>query len=236
MFGTAAQTVNFTMGRWLTIRQGVAGLIAPPVCALCGGPGQWRNEPWGLDLCVHCEAACPRASPGSLPFADTFCLFRYADPVDQMVTRLKFGHDLVFARTLGILLAAGIKASGRQLPECIVPLPLHRSRYRERGFCQTTEIAWHVCRRLRDAQGRPLSLRADLLRRVRATRPQSSLDAAQRAHNLLGAFEPCNHQPPPRHAALLDDVMTTGHTAAAAVAALASAGVAKVEVWCCARA
>jgi ComF family protein len=214
----------------------IAAALAPPCCALCGGSGQWLDEPWGLDLCMHCEQACPRWQDEPLPFDSAFCLFRYQHPVDQMITQLKFHDDLVFARVLGTLFARAWRAAGRELPDCIVPMPLHRQRYRERGFCQTTAIARHLAARLRDARGHRLPVRTGLLQRVRATRAQSGLSAAERAANLRGAFTVATPAQLPRHVALLDDVMTTGHTALAAAAALKSAGIARVEIWCCARA
>jgi ComF family protein len=221
---------------WRKITQAAAGLLAPPVCTLCGGPGQWLDEPWGLDLCRHCELACPRWQPEVLPFDAAFCLFRYAYPVDQMITGLKFHGDLAFARVLGTLFARGWNAARLEPPECIVPLPLHRARYQQRGFCQTTEIARHVARRLRGTHGRRLPVRSHLLYRTRATHAQSGLSASARAANLRGAFAvPPGHQPP-AHVALLDDVLTTGHTALAAAAALRSAGCRTVQLWICARA
>ncbi len=214
----------------------MAGLLAPPCCALCGGAGQWLDEPWGIDLCPHCAAACPRWQYEPLPFDAAFCLFRYEHPVDQLITRLKFRGELVCARVLGTLFARAWRSTGEPLPDCIVPMPLHAARYRERGFCQTTEIARHLARRVRDARGQRLAVRTDLLHRVRSTRAQSGLTAAERATNLRGAFASSTTRPFPRHVALLDDVLTTGHTAMAATAALKQAGAAQVTVWCCARA
>lgn len=221
---------------WRIAARTAAALLAPPRCALCGGAGQWLDEPWGLDLCIHCEQACRRWRDEPLPFDSAFCLFHYRDPVDQMITRLKFHADLVFARVLGTLFARAWRTAGRELPECIIPLPLHRQRYRERGFCQTTAIARHIAGRLRDARGRPIAVRTDLLQRVRATRAQSGLSATERAANLDSAFAVAGCGQVPRHLALLDDVLTTGHTAMAAVAALQDAGATRVAVWCCARA
>lgn len=216
--------------RWL------GRLLAPPVCLLCGGPGQERDdEPWGLDLCRHCEAACPRAGPEPPPFDTAFFLFCYEAPVDQLILRLKFQHQIAAARVLGMLLARALRASGRPLPECVVPMPLHDSRLRQRGFCQTLLIARHAARRLATARGRSLPVRADLLRRVRAGAPQSTLPAAERTRNLTGAFAAPPLSAPPRHVALLDDVLTTGSTALAAIAALRAAGIGRVELWCCAR-
>ena len=221
---------------WHGATRTLAALLAPPCCVLCGGRGQWLDEPWGLDLCSHCEQACARWQEEFLPFDATFCLFRYQHPVDQLITRLKFRGELACARVLGTLFARARRATGRELPECVVPLPLHRQRHRERGFCQTTTIARHLAARLRNAQGRRLPVRTDLLRRVRGTRAQSGLSAVERAANLRDAFAAGTIAPLPRHVALLDDVLTTGNTAMAAAAALKDAGVAQVEIWCCARA
>lgn len=248
--------------------QKVTDLIAPPVCVLCNGDGQRLDELWGLDLCTWCEQACvsgadacPRCGePGARtgicdnclrhppPYDAAFCLFRYEEPVDLLITNLKFRHELASARVLGMLFARRWIQSGRALPECVVPVPLHASRYRERGFNQTAEIARHLARRLRNPAGRRLPVRTDLLQRIRATHAQSELNAAERAANLAGAFQVRSalrgasrraarrEGQVPRHVALLDDVMTTGHTAAAAARALKEAGCARVEVWACARA
>lgn len=241
----------------MRVWQRLTHLLLPPVCTLCGGPGQSLDEPWGLDLCTHCETACPRVagactrcglpngSPGaacgscqaSPPcFDSVICAFQYADPVDQLVTRLKFRHDLACARVLGTLLARCCRETGRRLPDCVVPLPLHASRYRERGFCQTTELARHLAPRLRGPDGRPLAVEKRLLRRLRATRAQSGLTASARITNLEGAFGTLPDVRAPAHVALLDDVMTTGSTLGAAARALKAAGALRVDVWCCARA
>jgi ComF family protein len=239
----------------LALVQRITDLIAAPVCALCGGDGQRLNEPWGLDLCRWCEQACtpvqnpcPRCGEAAVtpgvcanclrhppPYDATFSLFRYQDPVDLMITGLKFRHELALARVLGTLFARAHRRTARALPQCLVPMPLHDSRYRERGFNQCAEIARHIAPRLRDTAGRRLVVRHDLLRRVRATAAQSELAAAERAANLVGAFR-TGQGPLPAHVAVLDDVMTTGHTAAAAALALKQAGCRRVEIWACARA
>ncbi len=239
----------------LALAQSLTGLIAPPVCALCLGDGQRLDEIWGMDLCLHCEQAgtrlaapCPRCAEPHAPagcarcrnhpppFDAAFCLFRYEDPVDLLITNLKFRHELACARVLGMLFARRYAESGRALPQCLVPIPLHASRYRERGFNQCVEIARHLAPRLRDASARPLPVRADLLERLRHTQAQSDLTAAERAANLAGAFQARHRAAMPQHVALLDDVMTTGHTAAAAALALKDAGCRRVEIWACARA
>jgi ComF family protein len=231
MFGRPAFTVNLGKLCWLTIGQKLTSAVLPPRCVLCSGPGQHGDELWGLDLCPFCEAALPRPgpldpTPAGLNAARALSL--YEDPVDRLITGLKFRGELAGARVLGTLLARHILAQDIRLPQVLVPMPLHAARYRERGFNQAEAIATQVASRT----GVPLD--PTLLLRVRATAPQTTLTAAERRSNCAGAFA----VPPGRHAparvALLDDVMTTGSTAAAAAEALRAAGARHVELWACA--
>jgi ComF family protein len=157
-------------------------------------------------------------------------MFRYADPVDHMITALKFQGEMGFARVLGMLLAWRIRAADPRLPQALVPMPLHAARYRERGFNQAAAIAAHVGPRLR------VPLATGLLARVRATAPQSGLSAVARRQNIQDAFAVMPGCRVPARVALLDDVLTTGSTAAAAAAALRAAGARHVALWICARA
>lgn len=147
-----------------------------------------------------------------------------------MITGLKFQNELGFARVLGTLLAQTVRQRDANLPQALIPMPLHPARLRERGFNQCEAIASHVAARL------DMKLETRLLRRTRATLPQSGLSATARAENLRGAFAVDAGRIPPQHVALLDDVMTTGHTAAAAATVLKQAGCQRVEIWACARA
>lgn len=111
----------------------------------------------------------------------------------------------------------------------LVPIPLHRSRLRQRGYDQALELARPLARRL------GLRLCAGGLHRDRDTPPQSRLDAVQRRRNLREAFAWTAATPPPAHAILIDDVMTTGATLQAAALALRRAGALRVDAWVCAR-
>jgi len=114
-------------------------------------------------------------------------------------------------------------------PDAIVPVPLHPSRLRRRGYDQALELAKPIAREL----GIPLL--ANALQRVRATAPQSELDAGARQRNLRRAFAVKDGAELPAHVALIDDVMTTGATLNAAAKVLRRAGVARVDAWVCAR-
>jgi len=248
MFDLLRRSVNLRPPSRLTIVQTLTSLLAPPVCALCGGAGQQADEPWGIDLCRYCEGACPPlppacarcAEPGEAALCQRCCeapppchitraLFLYADPADQLITGLKFQGELPFARVLGTLFARSLRRQGVRLPHCLVPMPLHGNRYRQRGFNQTEAIGRHLAPRLR------VPLEPGLLTRTRDTPPQSEQSAAaRRAIHDAFAVRPGLRVPP--RVALLDDVMTTGSTAAAAAAALCAAGARQVEIWVCARA
>lgn len=225
--------------RWRRVWQ---ALWTPP-CLVCGEAGDG-----GLALCVACReslpcnrtacATCgvplPVASPACghclrrpPPQAGTRAVFVYRAPLDRLLPRAKFHGDLAGARLLAALMAPALGEAPR--PQAIIPVPLHRARLRRRGYDQALELARPLARALH------LPLRDDVLRRVRATAPQSRLDARARRRNLRGAFAVRDGADLPAHVALVDDVMTTGATAQAAALALRRAGVARVDVWVCAR-
>jgi len=180
-----------------------------------------------LPLAAPLEVACGRCQRQPPPFERTLALFRYEDPIRGLIQDLKYSGQLYLARLFGDLLAARLEALPAH-PDRIIPMPLHPGRLRERGFNQSLEIARPVARRL----GVPLDY--DSLRRIRATTPQSALPLDQRGRNVRGAFQTSARLAGER-VALVDDVMTSGHTAAAAARALHKMGAA-VEVWVVARA
>jgi ComF family protein len=152
---------------------------------------------------------------------------RYDYPADGLIKGFKYGRRLAVGRVLGELMAE--RLAGRALPALVLPVPLHPARERERGFNQATELA----RPLAAALG--LALDAGLCRRVRATPSQSALDRRTRARNLRGAFA-LSRALPADEVAIVDDVVTTGATAAALAATLRRAGVRRIEIWSAARA
>lgn len=219
--------------------------LYPPTCLLCGDRGAGHH-----DICGPCAAglpylrvACPRCAAPLPTLADTacgqcqnqppafdstHCLLRYEEPVCHLVKALKFGASYPTARLLGNLLADSLMKRG-ELPEAIIPIPLHRSRYGLRGFNQALEIGRTVARRL------GVGLDPSACRRIRATAAQAMLPARERRKNIRGAFAP---RPVIgyRHVAILDDVVTTGATVNEVARVLRSAGVERVEVWAIARA
>jgi ComF family protein len=221
----------------------VGALLWPPRCLLCGAPGEEGRDlcaacadvlPWNERACASCALplpapapACGRCLAAPPPVHATCAAFLYGFPLDRLLPRLKFHQGLAAGRLLAQLATDAFAHAPR--PDAMVPVPLHRDRLRERGYDQALELARPV------AQALGLPLREGLLRRRKATAPQSRLDAAARRRNLKGAFEVVACRPPPLHVALFDDVMTTGATLYAAAKALRNAGVQRVDAWVCAR-
>lgn len=217
----------------------LASILLPPVCCLCGSPGQRPD----LDLCDVCTTLLPVVpscgAPGSMAVAGggtllrTACLFKYEYPVDHFIRALKFRGERVFARVLGTLMARVRCEQGWELPVAIVPMPLHIERFRQRGFNQSEEIARYAARSV-DAAVPPLKVDTTLLTRTVATREQSGLSLEERRRNVLGAFQVTRAVPKGR-IVLLDDVVTSGSTARAAAEALLAAGANEVELWAAAQ-
>ncbi len=145
----------------------------------------------------------------------------YQPPYPALIPRLKYSGQILLAPLLARLLADHLDCD--DLPEAIIPVPLHWWRLWWRGFNQAEEIASH----LSQLTGIPCDNR--LLRRIRATPQQTKLSAGQRRRNLRGAFHIAPHHY--SHIALLDDVVTTGATAGQLTRLLHESGVTKVEVW-----
>ncbi len=234
------QTIStrvYGWGGWLS------GLLFPPTCLVCSEPGVAGRDacpaclaslPWLERGCRRCalplpvvetaDALCGACRQSASPLERVQAAFLYDAPVDGLLRRFKFHHDLAAGRLLSQLMAE--RLAGVDRPQALVPVPLHASRLRRRGYDQALELARPLARHL----GLPL---VTGLRRVRATAAQSELDAATRRRNLRNAFAAAG--PLPAHVALVDDVMTTGATVQAAARALRRAGVARVDAWVCAR-
>ena len=144
-----------------------------------------------------------------------------------LIAGLKFNAEHKNARSLVLLLAEKLKNAPR--PDCIVPVPLHKARYRQRSFNQVIEIARVVIKELQ------LPVDLDCCIRHRDTPHQTELTGKQRRENIKNAFTVMQPMQA-RHIAIIDDVMTTGSTVNELARVLKKAGAARVDVWICARA
>ncbi len=222
-----------------TIRQLYSNLMPIP-CLLCGAP---HHEGCLCDACqAHLPllgAACPRcASPlqqvmlcgqclHSPPEQDaSFSVFSYQSPIDHLIATLKYRDKLALIHLFATHMSHHLKH--RVKPDALIPIPLHPHRLRERGFNQSLELAKQLSQQL------AIPVRHDILIRVRDTPPQASLPFSERKKNINQAFQlKCTDVP--AHIALIDDVLTTGHTANVAAKLLRQAGVKTIELWTIAR-
>lgn len=185
-------------------------VVTPPICGRCGRPAE---EP--LASC----AACPPR-----PIARARAPFLYRGPIARAVRAVKFSGW----RSLAPRLAAAMAEVADADADCITWVPLSRRRRAERGFDQAELLARALARRM------GLEARR-LLVRTRDTPPQASRPAGlRRSSSLRGAFASLGPAPP--SVLLVDDVLTTGATAAACAASLLRAGAGRVSVVTAARA
>jgi len=184
-------------------------------CPTCGHP-----------LPEQVEGVCGRCLRHPPPWDRLAVLGDYEFPYPALIQALKYQGNYLMASLLGEQMARHLPAD--PLPEVLLPVPLHWWRRWRRGFNQAEAL----CRAIRRHSGLPLDRR--LLRRVRTTEPQARLNQAQRRRNLKGAFAVAPHHY--RHVALVDDVVTTGTTAATLCHLLRQSGVERIEVWAVSRA
>jgi len=222
--------------------------LYPPICLLCNSP-----DTDGIDICNACLADLPhntnscricalpltqyssdhpvcgnclRQTP---PFDSCHAAFTYSFPISNLISRFKFSNKLENGRLLSSLLIRSIEANRLPLPGLILPVPLHRSRLRERGFNQAMELAQPLGRHF----GIPVDIKS--CKKIRPTEAQSNLHKRERQRNIRGAFS-LQTKLEHAHVVLLDDVVTTGSTVGELARLLKHNGVQRVDVWALARA
>ncbi|MHB1592332.1 MAG: ComF family protein, partial [Sulfuricella sp.] len=183
---------------------------ACPVCALPTPDGQVCGA------CLHHPPAFDR----------TLAAFSYGFPVDRLLHAFKYGGNLALVDVLAQPLARLVAAQPR--PDLLLPMPLHPSRLKERGFNQSLEIAKPISRWL------DIPLAVEACQRTRDTPTQAGLKWKERRRNVRGAFA-CDLDLSGKNVAVLDDVMTTGVTLEEVSRILKDRGASEVSAWVVAR-
>lgn len=238
--------------------EALGDLVLPWECPICEGDGSGEGAPFCPDcrteLLEAADEACPRcASPvgpwavhaagcgqckgRSLGFDAAVALGPYQGPIRDLCLRLKHENNAWIAPWLADVLIEARpflrnEAKSRLEPPLVVPIPLHWRRRWTRGYNQAEELARGL------ARGLDLP-RCHALRRVKATAISARLGKAERARSLRGAFRVRagrNARLKGRSVFLVDDILTTGATCAAAARALKKAGAARVIAVVIARA
>jgi len=219
--------------------------IFPATCVICASKGL------KYDLCSNCKQLLKTNQPVCIqcsnnlaatdstticgtclknpPYFDsTLSVGIYAAHLKKTITEFKFHEKLYLYRIFSHLLVEKIQQQNNPLPECIIPVPLHRYRLQERGFNQALEIAKGVAKELN------IPIDHSCCERVKYTLPQSSIPANERQRNVKHAFiltREVNYQ----HIAIIDDVVTTGSTVNELSRIFKKAGVKKIDIWCIAK-
>ncbi|GAB4093812.1 ComF family protein [Flaviaesturariibacter terrae] len=207
------------MGILYDLRDALLHLAYPHLCAGCGNDAL----PTDVPLCLRCLSELPRTgferyahNPvdrlfwGRLPLRQASAQFYFSKDsiIQRLLHRVKYGGGQELAQYLGRLM-------GRQLADAprfagidaLVPLPLHRSREKKRGYNQ----AELLCRGITEAWNVPLWPDAAL--RLSATETQTKMGRLARWQNMEGRFAPSDPaRIEGRHLLLVDDVVTTGAT------------------------
>lgn len=185
-------------------------VLSPPGCERCGLPSEEPRR-----RCRHCPPE---------PIAVARSPFLYRGACRSALHRLKFAGWRPVADALG----EAMVAVNAFRPEAVAWVPVSRSRLAGRGFDQARALAGAVGRRI----GVPV---VPFLARARDTPPQARRPGRERRRALRGAFRTLGGEPPPR-VLLVDDVLTTGATAAECARVLLAAGAREVGLLTAARA
>jgi ComF family protein len=225
-----------------------SALIYPKVCLHCNDAG--HN---GMDLCMQCHErlpwikyacsrcalallnsnanACGACTNRELHFDHAFTPFLFEGFVRDAVYQLKFNHKLNQGKLLAQLLLQSIENKQLDVPEIVIPVPLHKKRLRKRGYNQALELARIVCSEINS------ELVYKEIYRNRDTSVQMELPAKQRHKNVKDAFSLIDASTilNNKHVCIIDDVMTTGNTVNEVAKCIRNAGARRIDVWCIAR-
>ncbi len=224
--------------------EALLNLLYPPHCAICEGVAPLRRylcerclqgvrriePPWcqgcalPLDGAVTAEVHCPNCRDQTLWIDAAMAACRMEEPVREVLHRFKYQRERHLRHPLAAWLAETLPHLSGPPPDAVVPVPLHPTRERERGYNQAALLAALLAREAGLRVEHPLL-------RVRDTPSQTRLHRGGRIENLRNAFALRQNAPvKSRHLLLVDDVLTTGSTLNECARILKQAGAASVRV------
>lgn len=187
--------------------------VREPVCFRCGTP---LKDP-AREYCRRCEKRMP-------PFEQNISWAEYASKyIRRMLTQVKYHGN---CQLLDFPCADFAEREKERMlswgAEALIPVPVHKSRYRMRGYNQAEEIADRMAEVLK------LPVDASYLLRVKKTEAQKKLSDAEREMNLMHVFGVSDLHKKYETVILVDDIYTTGSTLSACTRVLKASGIRKV--------
>lgn len=211
--------------------EAILDFIYPPYCIIC----RFRLDSGSKLICENCWKNLPRVQntlngsnyQDKNSYISCFLsVWEYNDAVQKVIHEMKYFRKKSLARLMGVEMANLVleneEYSGADL---IIPVPLHKTKLRERGFNQSIILSQIISLRTK------IPYVTKILKRIRYTKPQSKLSAVEREKNVQGAFKVFKSQSlKGKVVILIDDVLTTGSTLRACADTLKDAGVTKILV------
>lgn len=216
-------TGDSAVSRFCTVCWNDFAMLPSPTCPSCSRPFE---SPAALESSpAHVCSECRKHPP---QFDQAVAIGQFEGPLREAIHQYKYRPCRSLGRPLGAWLSQNISL----LPgvDMVIPVPLHTTRLRKRGFNQALLLAHEVHKK----HAIPLSY--DNLFRTRPTRPQVELKADERARNVAAAFALKRpEEVKAKHIVVVDDVFTTGATLNECASVLKSAGAAQVVALTLAR-
>lgn len=191
------------------------------------------HRPTVPNLCNDCSAKLKPAKeialPDNSPMDKMFAPFYYAEPVSNVIMRLKYSSDALAAKTVAPYMA---EALGENKFDMLIPVPLSKSRKRDRGYNQSELLATEVSALTQ------IPVRTDILQRTRATTPQEQMTHEERRENQKDSVrvaEGYTYDVKGQRILLIDDVFTSGATLTECARVLRDAGAVAVSALVVAR-
>ena len=206
------------------ISDDIISFIYPPICISCEKLQPIGTESAKRSICDNCFS---NFLGGSFCDESKAHACNYDGVVQECVYKLKYGKREYAARGLGFVMANSIDRDFFVGADFIVPVPIHKNRYKSRGFNQAELLSIYLCRNLNiDNLKRP----TNILKRVKDTRPMAELDPSLRKISISNAFD-LNRKIDiiNKTIIIVDDIYTTGSTLDECKSVLYNHGAAKVK-------
>ncbi len=211
----------------------VLNFIYPPACVVC----ESQPDPEKKLICENCWQKLPRLQPedelSTHPIAMNenatsvllaLGVWEFSGKMQTVIHEMKFHGKKSLSRWLGDEMAqAASRHPQFACADALIPVPLHKIKFRERGYNQSLLLAQCVSKQLH------IPILDRVLRRVRYTKSQATLNAIEREKNMQGAFGVFSkHLIHDKRIIVVDDVFTTGATLKACARTLLNSGAAAV--------